>query len=87
MTETERKNYRTGHSSDKTGEWRAQGYDYDSDAAWKNYKNIGRFLQLQYTRNLNGQTEDGEVQHGNQGTAEGTQHNLYKIELANVELT
>ncbi len=59
VTENERKNYRLGHASDKTGEWRAQGYDYESDAAWKNYKNIGRFLQLEYTRTLNGQTYRG----------------------------
>ena len=58
VTETERKNYRLGHSSDKTGEWRALGYDYTS-AQWKNYKNIGRFLQLEYTRTVNGQTYRG----------------------------
>ncbi|MBQ4580993.1 MAG: hypothetical protein IJA83_10080 [Clostridia bacterium] len=57
-TETERKNYRVSHSTDKSGEWRAQGYDY-SDAAWKNYKKGGRFLQLTYTRTLNGQTYRG----------------------------
>lgn len=59
VTDTERKNYRIGHSSDKTGEWRALGYDYKSDAAWKNYKNIGRFLQLEYTRTINGTTYRG----------------------------
>ena len=59
VTDTERKNYRIGHASDKTGEWRALGYDYDSDAAWKNYKNIGRFLQLEYTRTVNGETYRG----------------------------
>lgn len=59
VTENERKNYRLGHSSDKTGEWRAQGYDYESGAAWKNYKSIGRFLQLEYTRTVNGQTYQG----------------------------
>ena len=58
VTETERKNYRLGHSSDKTGEWRAQGYDY-SDAVWKNYKNGGRFLQLVYARTFNGQSYRG----------------------------
>ncbi len=58
VTETERKNYRLGHSSDKTGEWRAQGYDYTS-AQWKNYKSGGRFLQLEYTRTFNGQTYRG----------------------------
>lgn len=58
VTETERKNYRLGHSSDKTGEWRAQGYDYTS-AVWKNYKNIGRFLQLEYSRTVNGTTYRG----------------------------
>ena len=54
VTETERKNYRIGHATDKTGEWRALGYDYDSDAAWKNYKFGGRFLKLEYTRTVNG---------------------------------
>ena len=58
VTENERKNYRLGHSSDKTGEWRALGYDYTS-AQWKNYKNGGRFLQLEYSRTLNGQTYRG----------------------------
>ncbi len=57
-TETERKNYRLGHASDKTGEWRAQGYDY-SDANWKNYKKGGRFLQMGFTRTLDGQTYRG----------------------------
>lgn len=59
VTATERKNYRTGHSSDKTGEWRAQGYDYASDAEWKNYKKAGRFLQLEYTRTVNGSSYRG----------------------------
>lgn len=54
----DRKDYRLGHSSDKTGEWRAQGYDY-SDAEWKNYKKGGRFLQMVYTRTINGQTYRG----------------------------
>ena len=54
----ERKDYRTGHSSDKTGEWRAQGYDYTS-ADWKNYKKGGRFLMLEYTRTVGGQTYRG----------------------------
>ena len=58
VTETERKNYRIGHSSDKTGEWRALGYDYTS-AQWQNYKNGGRFLQLEYSRTVNGQTYRG----------------------------
>ncbi len=57
-TEAERKEYRTGHSTDKSGEWRSQGYDY-SDAAWKNYKKGGRFLQMNFTRTLNGQTYRG----------------------------
>ena len=58
VTEDERKNYRLGHSSDKSGEWRAQGYDYTS-AQWKNYKNGGRFLQLEYSRTVNGNTYRG----------------------------
>jgi len=57
-SESERKDYRVGHSSDKTGEWRSQGYDY-SDAAWKNYKKGGRFLQMSFTRTVNGQTYRG----------------------------
>ncbi len=58
VTETERKNYRLGHSSDKTGEWRELGYDYTS-AQWKNYKKGGRFLQLEYTRTVGGQSYRG----------------------------
>ena len=58
VSEAERKNYRLGHTSDKTGEWRAQGYDYTS-AQWKNYKKSGRFLQLEYTRTNNGTTYRG----------------------------
>ncbi len=57
-SESERKEYRLGHSSDKTGEWRNQGYDYTS-AQWKNYKNAQRFLALEYTRTYNGQTYRG----------------------------
>ncbi|MDD6052121.1 MAG: hypothetical protein PUC00_12800 [Clostridiales bacterium] len=57
-TENQRKDYRLGHSSDKTGEWRAQGYDYTS-AVWKNYKNAKRFLQLEYVRTVNGMTYRG----------------------------
>ena len=58
VTNDERKNYRVGHSSDASGYWRAQGYDYTS-ADWKNYAGIGRFLQLQYTRTENGETYRG----------------------------
>lgn len=58
VTEDERKTYRLGHSSDKTGEWRALGYDYTS-AQWQNYKNGGRFLKLEYTRTYNGQSYQG----------------------------
>lgn len=58
VTDDERKTYRLGHSSDKDGFYRAQGYDYES-AQWKNMKNTGRFLQLQYTRTLNGETYRG----------------------------
>jgi len=54
----ERKTYRLGHSSDKTGEWRAQGYDYTS-AEWKTYTKAGRFLHLKYSRTVNGQTYNG----------------------------
>lgn len=57
VTEDERKNYRLGHSSDKTGEWRAQGYDYTS-AQWKKYDGY-RFLQLEYSRTVNGETYRG----------------------------
>ena len=58
VNETERKNYRLGHSSDKTGEWRALGYDYTS-AQWKNYKKGGRFLQLEYSRTVDGHSYRG----------------------------
>lgn len=58
VSESERKNYRLGHSSDKTGEWRALGYDYTS-AQWKNYKNAGRFLVLEYSRTVNGMSYYG----------------------------
>ena len=58
VTESERKNYRIGHSSDKTGEWRALGYDYTS-AQWKNYKFGGRFLVLEYSRTVNGMSYRG----------------------------
>ena len=58
VSESERKNYRIGHSSDKTGEWRAQGYDY-TFADWKKYKYAGRFLMLEYTRTANGMTYRG----------------------------
>ena len=44
-------------------------------------------LALNTDRHLNGQAEDGEVQHGNEGTAEGTQQDLQKVEGADVELT
>lgn len=58
VSDSERKAYRTGHSSDKTGEWRDQGYDYTS-AVWKNYKYAGRFLQLEYTRTIGGASYRG----------------------------
>ena len=58
VTDDERKAYRLGHSSDKDGIYRAQGYDY-SDVNWKNTKNTGRFLQMQYTRTVNGETYRG----------------------------
>lgn len=72
VTEDERKTYRLGHSSDKNGYYRALGFDYSS-ATWKNYKNIGRFLQLQYTRTLNGETY--------RGYARKTIRNGYSIHL------
>jgi len=58
LTENERKTYRLGHSSDKDGFYRAQGYDFTS-ATWKNTTDTGRFLQLEYTRTLNGETYRG----------------------------
>lgn len=58
VTEDERKTYRLGHSSDKDGYYRSMGYDYTS-AEWKNLKNTGRFLQLQYTRTVGGETYRG----------------------------
>lgn len=58
VTDDDRKTYRLGHSSDKDGFYRAQGYDYES-AQWKNTTNTGRFLQLQYTRTVNGETYRG----------------------------
>nr|MBR4280411.1 hypothetical protein [Clostridia bacterium] len=58
VNESERKAYRIGHSSDKTGEWRDQGYDYTS-ADWQKYKYAGRFLQLEYTRNIGGTSYRG----------------------------
>lgn len=58
VSEDARKEYRLGHSSDKTGEWRAQGYDYTS-AVWKKYAKAQRFLQLEYVRTVNGMTYRG----------------------------
>ncbi|MBQ8200744.1 MAG: hypothetical protein IJZ74_03130 [Clostridia bacterium] len=58
VTDDERKTYRLGHSSDKNGYYREQGYDYES-AQWKNTSKTGRFLQLQYTRTVNGETYRG----------------------------
>lgn len=58
VTDDERKAYRLGHSSDKDGFYRAQGYDYES-ADWKNTKRTGRFLQLKYSRTVNGETYRG----------------------------
>lgn len=58
VTTEERKTYRLGHSTDSSGYWRAMGYDY-TNADWKNYSGIGRFLQLQYTRTVNGETYRG----------------------------
>ena len=58
ISSDERKTYRLGHSSDKDGFYRAQGYDY-TDADWKNMKNTGRFLELKYTRTVDGETYRG----------------------------
>ena len=44
-------------------------------------------LALDTNRGLNGQAEDGEVQYGNEGATEGAQHDLHKVEGADVELT
>ncbi|MBQ8618999.1 MAG: hypothetical protein IJ418_16005 [Clostridia bacterium] len=72
VTSDERGTYRLGHSSDKNGYYRELGYDYTS-AQWKNYKNIGRFLQLEYTRTVNGETY--------RGYARKTVRNGYSIHL------
>ena len=61
ITSEERKTYRLGHSSDKDGFYRAQGYDYSS-ADWKNMKNTGRFLVLAYTRTVGGESYRGFAQ-------------------------
>lgn len=61
ITTDERKTYRLGHSSDKDGFYRAQGYDYSS-ADWKNMKNTGRFLVLAYTRTVGGESYRGYAQ-------------------------
>ncbi len=58
ISDDERKTFRLGHSADKDGFYRAQGYDYTS-AQWKNLKNTGRFLQLEYTRTVGGETYRG----------------------------
>lgn len=71
-TEEQRKEYRLGHSSDKTGRYSALGYDYSS-AQWKNAKNTGRFLVLKYKRNL------GSAQY--EGYARKTVRNGYSIHL------
>lgn len=54
----ERKTYRLGHSADKDGFYRSQGYDYTS-AQWKNTTRTGRFLQLDYTRTYGGASYRG----------------------------
>lgn len=58
VNEEERKTYRLGHSADKNGLYRAEGYDYES-ATWQNLKKSGRFLQLKYTRTTDGVTTRG----------------------------
>ena len=72
VTDDERKTFRVGHSTDKDGFYRAQGYDYTS-ADWKNTKATGRFLQLTYTRTVNGETY--------RGYARKTIRNGYTIQL------
>ncbi len=58
VSDEERKTFRLGHSADKDGFYRAQGYDYTS-AQWKNMKNTGRFLQLKYTCTSGGESWRG----------------------------
>ncbi len=58
VTTDDRKTYRLGHSTDKDGFYRAQGYDFTA-ADWKNTSRTGRFLELTYTRTLNGETYRG----------------------------
>lgn len=72
VSEEERKTYRLGHSTDKNGYYRALGYDY-TDATWKNTSDTGRFLQLEYTRTVNGETW--------RGYARKTIRNGYSIHL------
>ena len=72
ISSDDRKTYRLGHSSDKDGFYRAQGYDY-TEAEWKNLKNTGRFLQLTYTRTQGGETY--------RGYARKTIRNGYTIQL------
>ena len=72
VSEDDRKTFRLGHSSDKDGFYRAQGYDYTS-AQWKNMKNSGRFLQLEYTRTHGGVSYRGH--------ARKTIRNGYTIQL------
>ncbi len=57
-SESERKDYRLGHSADKNGYYRQLGYDYTS-AVWKNMSKTGRFLQLEYSRTVGGKTYHG----------------------------
>lgn len=47
-----RAKYRLSHGA--TGAYTILGYRYDS-VSWKNFKNIGRFLQLRYSYRLNGE--------------------------------
>lgn len=68
----DRKTYRLGHSADKDGYYRAQGYDYTS-AQWKDTKTTGRFLQLEYTRTAGGESY--------RGYARKTIRNGYTIQL------
>ncbi len=58
VTDDDRKTYRTGHTTDKSGYWRAMGYDYTS-ATWQKYSDIGRFLKVEYTRTVGGETYRG----------------------------
>lgn len=60
VTDNERGTFRLGHTNDKTGYYREQGYDYSS-ATWdrSHMTKAGRFLALEYRRTWNGETYRG----------------------------